>query len=323
VIRRHAPRAQDFVNRRYRHRGVVDEVERAKKPHQIEGASQSRASDRHHQADIRLRQAALSRLKKNAHRLIVTCALPILHGAPATIALPAGVAHRTGQPPCGQRNTTPKPALLSHPVTGAEFSMLLSHPLFRHSLDIPGVRGSAPERRPPPAMLLGSRFDHRASRGATSSVAAVAARRVDRLQLLEVELCDGLEFLRQPRAFEAGRQIVEQSRYWSCSSTRVVTAAGQRRGAALDSAPAPAAPGCRNAAEPGVAPGVRLGSPGRAPRRGRASSPPEIVTVILPIGSGTDRGPAWGSDKPGRSASAMASSPSIRSSAATAAIARI
>ena len=30
VIRQHAPRAQDFTNRRYRHRGVVDEVERAK-----------------------------------------------------------------------------------------------------------------------------------------------------------------------------------------------------------------------------------------------------------------------------------------------------
>jgi transposase, IS5 family len=30
VIRRHAPRAQDFVNRRYRHRGIVDAVERAK-----------------------------------------------------------------------------------------------------------------------------------------------------------------------------------------------------------------------------------------------------------------------------------------------------
>jgi IS5 family transposase len=30
VIRQHAPRAQDFVNRRYRHRGVVDEVEQAK-----------------------------------------------------------------------------------------------------------------------------------------------------------------------------------------------------------------------------------------------------------------------------------------------------
>src|SRR5215469_9511261 len=30
VIRQHAPRAKDFVNRRYRYRGVVDEVERAK-----------------------------------------------------------------------------------------------------------------------------------------------------------------------------------------------------------------------------------------------------------------------------------------------------
>jgi len=30
VIRQHAPKAKDFTNRRYRHRGVVDEVERAK-----------------------------------------------------------------------------------------------------------------------------------------------------------------------------------------------------------------------------------------------------------------------------------------------------
>jgi len=30
VIRQRAPKAQDFVNRRYRHRGVVDAVERAK-----------------------------------------------------------------------------------------------------------------------------------------------------------------------------------------------------------------------------------------------------------------------------------------------------
>jgi transposase, IS5 family len=30
VIRQRAPRAQDFVNRRGRHRGVVDEVERVK-----------------------------------------------------------------------------------------------------------------------------------------------------------------------------------------------------------------------------------------------------------------------------------------------------
>jgi transposase, IS5 family len=30
VIRERAPKAQDFTNRRHRHRGVVDEVERAK-----------------------------------------------------------------------------------------------------------------------------------------------------------------------------------------------------------------------------------------------------------------------------------------------------
>ena len=30
TIRKHAPRARDFTNRRYRHRGVVDEVERGK-----------------------------------------------------------------------------------------------------------------------------------------------------------------------------------------------------------------------------------------------------------------------------------------------------
>jgi IS5 family transposase len=29
VIRQHAPKARNFTNRRYRHRGVVDEVERA------------------------------------------------------------------------------------------------------------------------------------------------------------------------------------------------------------------------------------------------------------------------------------------------------
>ena len=30
MIREHAPKARDFTNRRCRHRGVVDEVERAK-----------------------------------------------------------------------------------------------------------------------------------------------------------------------------------------------------------------------------------------------------------------------------------------------------
>jgi hypothetical protein len=43
------------------------------------------------------------------------------------------------------------------------------------------------------------------------SVAAVAARWVDRLQLLKIEFGNGLQLLRQPRCFEAGRQIVEPS----------------------------------------------------------------------------------------------------------------
>jgi hypothetical protein len=43
------------------------------------------------------------------------------------------------------------------------------------------------------------------------SVAAVAARWVDRLQFLEVDLSNSLQLLRQSRAFEAGRQVVEPS----------------------------------------------------------------------------------------------------------------
>ena len=54
AIRRHAPRAQDFVNRRYRHRGVVDEVERRKNLTKSKGAGQSRTPDRGYQAGVRL-----------------------------------------------------------------------------------------------------------------------------------------------------------------------------------------------------------------------------------------------------------------------------
>src|ERR1700756_1754002 len=44
-----------------------------------------------------------------------------------------------------------------------------------------------------------------------ASVAAVAARWVDGLQLLEIEFGNGVQLFRQPRAIEAGRQIVEPS----------------------------------------------------------------------------------------------------------------
>src|ERR1700755_312330 len=69
VIRRHAPRAQDFVNRRYRHRGVVDEVERAKN----RTKSKVRARVEHSIGVIKrvfgFAKVRYRGLKKNAHRL--------------------------------------------------------------------------------------------------------------------------------------------------------------------------------------------------------------------------------------------------------------
>ena len=69
--REHAPKAQDFVNRRYRHRGVVDEVERAKnrtkskvRARACPRESGGRTFDRGHQAGVRLCQAALSRAEE-------------------------------------------------------------------------------------------------------------------------------------------------------------------------------------------------------------------------------------------------------------------
>jgi len=75
VIRQHAPRAKDFVNRRYRHCGVVDEVERAKN----RTKSKVRAKVEHPIGIIKrvfgFAKVRYRGLKKNAHRLLVTCAL--------------------------------------------------------------------------------------------------------------------------------------------------------------------------------------------------------------------------------------------------------
>ena len=75
VIRRHAPRAQDFVNRRHRHRGVVDEIERAKN----RTKSKVRAKVEHPIGVIKrvfgFAKVRYRGLKKNTHRLVVTCAL--------------------------------------------------------------------------------------------------------------------------------------------------------------------------------------------------------------------------------------------------------
>ena len=75
VIKAHAPKAQDFTNRRYRHRGVVDETERAKN----RTKSKVRAKVEHAIGVIKrvfgFAKVRYRGLDKNAHRLFVTCAL--------------------------------------------------------------------------------------------------------------------------------------------------------------------------------------------------------------------------------------------------------
>jgi IS5 family transposase len=75
VIKQHAPNAKDFTNRRYRHRGVVDEVERAKN----RTKSKVRAKVEHTIGVIKrvfgFVKVRYRGLDKNAHRLFVTCAL--------------------------------------------------------------------------------------------------------------------------------------------------------------------------------------------------------------------------------------------------------
>jgi IS5 family transposase len=73
--RQKAPRAQDFTNRRYRHRGVANPVERAKNL----SKSKVRAKVEHSIGVIKrvfgFAKVRYRGLKKNEHRLIVTCAL--------------------------------------------------------------------------------------------------------------------------------------------------------------------------------------------------------------------------------------------------------
>ena len=79
VLRQHAPKAQDLTNRRYRHKGVVNEVERAR--NRIKSQIRSRVEHAFgvikgifHFTKVRYRG-----LEKNANRLFVTCALANLY----------------------------------------------------------------------------------------------------------------------------------------------------------------------------------------------------------------------------------------------------
>jgi IS5 family transposase len=75
VIREHAPNASDFTNRRYRHRGVVDEAQKARN----RTKSKVRAKVEHCFGVIKrvfgFSKVRYRGLDKNANRLFVTCAL--------------------------------------------------------------------------------------------------------------------------------------------------------------------------------------------------------------------------------------------------------
>jgi transposase, IS5 family len=75
VIRQHAPNARDFTNRRYRFKGVVDQIEREKN----RTKSKVRARVEHVFGVIKrvfgFQKVRYRGLQKNAHRLFVTCAL--------------------------------------------------------------------------------------------------------------------------------------------------------------------------------------------------------------------------------------------------------
>lgn len=79
VIHAKAPRAKDFTNRRYRHRGVVDEIEREKN----RTKSRIRAKGEHPFLILKrvfgFAKVCYRGLAKNAHRLFVACALVNLH----------------------------------------------------------------------------------------------------------------------------------------------------------------------------------------------------------------------------------------------------
>ena len=101
VIREHAPKARDFTNRRYRRRGVVDQVERAKN----RTKSKVRARVEHSIGVIKrvfwFCQGALSRAEEEhsspARHLRTGQSV---HGAPASIAAPSGVIcpNQAGKP---------------------------------------------------------------------------------------------------------------------------------------------------------------------------------------------------------------------------------
>ena len=75
VIRARAPKAKDFTQRRYRHRGVVDEVEKARNRTKSRVRSKVEHVFRVIKVQFGFAKTRYRGLMKNLHRLEVTCAL--------------------------------------------------------------------------------------------------------------------------------------------------------------------------------------------------------------------------------------------------------
>jgi hypothetical protein len=124
VIRQHAPRAQDFTNRRYRHRGVVDEVERAKN----RTKSKVRARVEHSIGIIKrvfgFAKVRYRGLKKNTHRLLVTCALAnLFRRVVICCAAPGGRQPATCPYPHINNQTRPHSVQSPVPLRADKFSL--------------------------------------------------------------------------------------------------------------------------------------------------------------------------------------------------------
>jgi hypothetical protein len=119
VIKAHAPKAKDFTNRRYRHRGVVDEAARARN----RTKSKVRAKVEHAIGVIKrvfgFAKVRYRGLDKNAHRLFVNLrARQSVHGAALSLALPGDVVLLEGGVVClhswERTPQTPKTATKRH-----------------------------------------------------------------------------------------------------------------------------------------------------------------------------------------------------------------
>jgi len=138
VIRQHAPKAKDFTNRRYRHRGVVDEVERAKN----RPKSKVRARVEHSIGIIKrvfgFAKVRYRGLTKNTHRLLVTCALANLFMAAAIYCAANGrnlsdFATDGGEPQASHQTTT-RPLLHCHWLPQFQWPISIHNPLFRSGI---------------------------------------------------------------------------------------------------------------------------------------------------------------------------------------------